>query len=514
MSIGEKFEKPLCPKCGRQFTDEDIQTIVRTKAKFKNWIEHRIQLTIERTITQTISPIVRIITIQQVVDAENERLKNSFETNFREMIASWHRLVSNACQPSFRIDEKYARLMSNETMLNGIRELVKLGLFTDFCLGVRPDILNSDELGTMKIFYMKYVVPYSPILQVVSETPEQVVELWLKHSTNKGRTFKSWSIDLDDNDSLKNKVKINVFGKCTCGGILVKDKPPAEQAPTASQTIIKHRTVICSSCGRIVCANCNCDYTSSHVCDPETVRSFKTIKKCSKPCPVCGVRIQKSEGCSQMFCTICHTGFDYISGEIIKSNFHNPHRLEWLNSLSVNPSLRERIVDECGNITLDEFSYSGKYVNIYRSAIYLARDIQGRTRDLLYRNERERLLNQYLKKRIKSVNPNPIIRKYAKFALVYEQIQELTEGTSNVLFQILNSIERDGIYEDHYSIERLVLFAEVVKNFVRMIDEIGLIYGKQSIALFDYKNRYFDYKYRLGDELFEWEDINARIDVL
>lgn len=38
--------------------------------------------------------------------------------------------------------------------------------------------------------------------------------------------------------------------------------------------------------------------------------STKTVKEITKPCPKCGVRIEKSEGCDHMTCMILHTVTD------------------------------------------------------------------------------------------------------------------------------------------------------------------------------------------------------------
>ena len=94
----------------------------------------------------------------------------------------------------------------------------------------------------------------------------------------------------------------------------------------------------CALCQTKYCEKClspiNPD--KEHTCKKEDIKSFTEIKKSTKPCPKCAARIFRSEGCAQMFCTQCHTGFDWNTGEIIKTNFHNPHRMEWLRTLGFN----------------------------------------------------------------------------------------------------------------------------------------------------------------------------------
>jgi hypothetical protein len=68
----------------------------------------------------------------------------------------------------------------------------------------------------------------------------------------------------------------------------------------------------------------------SHVCNPDTVKTIAAIVEESKPCPKCNVPIYKSEGCYQMWCTQCHTAFDWTNGRVITSRIHNPHLMEYL----------------------------------------------------------------------------------------------------------------------------------------------------------------------------------------
>jgi hypothetical protein len=84
----------------------------------------------------------------------------------------------------------------------------------------------------------------------------------------------------------------------------------------------------CDLCGLEYCKKCVEPLEKNHTCTDTA--SVQAILKDSHPCPTCGERISKIEGCNQMFCVMCHTGFWYGTNEIIKTAFHNPHRQEFL----------------------------------------------------------------------------------------------------------------------------------------------------------------------------------------
>lgn len=69
---------------------------------------------------------------------------------------------------------------------------------------------------------------------------------------------------------------------------------------------------------------------TGHICKPENVQSAKEVMSHSKPCPKCSAFIFKIDGCNQMFCTNCHTAFDWRTRTISSGPIHNPHYFAWL----------------------------------------------------------------------------------------------------------------------------------------------------------------------------------------
>lgn len=69
---------------------------------------------------------------------------------------------------------------------------------------------------------------------------------------------------------------------------------------------------------------------SLHTCDAGKVATARMIDREAKSCPKCGISICKIEGCDQMFCTGCNTGFNWRTGKVAEGPVHNPHYFEWL----------------------------------------------------------------------------------------------------------------------------------------------------------------------------------------
>lgn len=87
-----------------------------------------------------------------------------------------------------------------------------------------------------------------------------------------------------------------------------------------------------------------------HVCNPDLVATTELIKKSTKPCPKCGERIQKSEGCDQMWCPGCQTAFSWRTGEIDTGVVHNPHYYEWQRKNNNGVAPRNPGDNPCGGM--------------------------------------------------------------------------------------------------------------------------------------------------------------------
>lgn len=132
---------------------------------------------------------------------------------------------------------------------------------------------------------------------------------------------------------------------------------------------------ICNMCSKKFCNNCLKELTDNHECLKEDIETMNLILKDTRPCPNCCTRIYKISGCSQMFCTYCKTGFDWNTGKKINHNFHNPHRMEWLEQLhrsggeNPNPDeiceedYRITFIERVQNQRLNKMLYYLNYIN-------------------------------------------------------------------------------------------------------------------------------------------------------
>ena len=91
------------------------------------------------------------------------------------------------------------------------------------------------------------------------------------------------------------------------------------------------KTKVCKSCKEEIGEEDSDDSArAKHECSPEILESLSKIKRDSKPCPKCKSMIYRIEGCAQMHCTMCHTNYNWQTGEIVtRGVFHNPHYIEW-----------------------------------------------------------------------------------------------------------------------------------------------------------------------------------------
>ena len=111
----------------------------------------------------------------------------------------------------------------------------------------------------------------------------------------------------------------------------------------------------CQLCKLYVCPDCfeiiGHNKEAEHVCKEDNLKSAELIKKETKGCPKCGVRIFKISGCDQMWCTECKVAFSWNTGKIvIDGAIHNPHFYQYMQNNNAGQAPRNPGDVLCGGL--------------------------------------------------------------------------------------------------------------------------------------------------------------------
>lgn len=111
----------------------------------------------------------------------------------------------------------------------------------------------------------------------------------------------------------------------------------------------------CGTCNKFFCSDCHAQKSGArdeeHVCNEEAKATAAMIRQETKPCPKCGIRISKIDGCDQMWCIECHTTFSWNTGQILLNTVvHNPHYYEYLRKTNGGNLPREAGDVPCGGL--------------------------------------------------------------------------------------------------------------------------------------------------------------------
>lgn len=123
----------------------------------------------------------------------------------------------------------------------------------------------------------------------------------------------------------------------------------------------------CNTCHKQYCNTClqvkfdpNDPSSSSdeHKCIEEHLEAAKKIKEKTRHCPKCHILIERTEGCSHMFCTSCNTCFDWDSGHIMISN-SNPLYQQFIQE--TGGCINNTPLAHCINLSADKTILGGIY---------------------------------------------------------------------------------------------------------------------------------------------------------
>jgi ribosome assembly protein YihI (activator of Der GTPase) len=93
----------------------------------------------------------------------------------------------------------------------------------------------------------------------------------------------------------------------------------------------------CGLCNVWTCPECHESIglnkaEANHVCLESNLKTAQLLDKDSRPCPKCASLIFRISGCPLMFCTHCHTGFNWNTGREQNGPIHNPHYFDYMRA--------------------------------------------------------------------------------------------------------------------------------------------------------------------------------------
>ena len=101
----------------------------------------------------------------------------------------------------------------------------------------------------------------------------------------------------------------------------------------------------CDLCSKHTCPKCFVAIAGEkddHLCKQEDVDTVEELRKNTRPCPSCGMRISKIDGCDQMWCIECKTAFSWSKGTVERGVVHNPHYYQWMRENGRNEPPRNQ----------------------------------------------------------------------------------------------------------------------------------------------------------------------------
>lgn len=228
----------------------------------------------------------------------------------------------------------------------------------------------------------------------------------------------------------------------------------------------------CGMCHSKVCKHCCEIYTNkhSHICDENSKKTMTLLLKDSKSCPTCGVIIHKIEGCDQMFCVECKTGFSWRTGNVEKGILHNPHYYEFLKQ---NPNGISRTFGdfECGGLPNVSSYDISKFSSVRREFIVALR----RTIDLeqyhmpkyrvspIVNNEKLRI--KYLLNEISETDFKQTLQREEKKRDKNRQIYDVLQMVHSVNAEYLRQIFTKDIVIDDSNLDTIRQFLINIQDY-------------------------------------------------
>lgn len=264
----------------------------------------------------------------------------------------------------------------------------------------------------------------------------------------------------------------------------------------------------CGLCSKWTCPTCHVikgeDRNVEHICNENDVATANLLNSDTKPCPKCGEGIFKIDGCDQIWCTQCHTAFNWRTGAIENTHIHNPHYFEWQrrnNTIERNPDeiqcgremdhhmidkihkilyRKSVLIDDDDNVVTDEeqkikITVLSKYMcKICRNVMHI-RIVDLERYRYNYEDNNINLRIQYMRKFLNE----------DQFKTLLQQQDKRNEKTKEIrdILQMVVATSTDIIYRFHDEIKkREWKYSDDINSYVVEIEKI-IAYSNECLAI-------------------------------
>ena len=215
----------------------------------------------------------------------------------------------------------------------------------------------------------------------------------------------------------------------------------------------------CGICTKHTCPKCYLLIEDDHVCKQEDMDTVEELRKNTRPCPNCGLRISKIDGCDQMWCIECKTAFSWSKGTVEKGVVHNPHYYQWMRQNGAVPRNPNEHNEGCGNIfvngsrkmntivsdCLDSKKYYFKYCDyVLEKSNKLYTDSKAMIENTAKIHEEIRVFGKYFSGFHRYITH----MEYTELRPLHNNIRHREENREPVYRYILNMINKDELSDE------------------------------------------------------------------
>ena len=332
---------PNCMKCNKIWSDKFLVENLNASFVRKEYKTHRKELLLQQQLSRLPETMAAVETHKEVKNIQEQirvlkklavemnpvigGLKDKFKKIKFDLVDFQYSPIDILLQNGIKVPNKTV----HQTLIrNYIQKLKNTEHFK--IVSVEAKNATKTELKRLEEEYKKLTGAEIPSLELYFEkereyiTQQEEIGATLNEAIAEKRTM------INNYTALYHDIEIVRNGGTPQGDVTKKEAKkfimPCPKTDCRGYLSTQYK---CEMCEFHTCAKCfeliGESKSVPHECKQENIDSAEYIRKQSKPCPCCGTRISKIDGCDQMWCTQCHKAFSWNTGKLVTGVIHNPH---------------------------------------------------------------------------------------------------------------------------------------------------------------------------------------------